>query len=84
MRASRGKSSDALGVLRSRVLVWDTNRQLFPPFFAAASQRSSSPFRFHPRTKTVRFKPSCVTRTVSWLSHKLLQVQSKQNYGTDC
>jgi hypothetical protein len=69
IRASRGKPSDTLGVLRSRVLIRDTNRELLPSLFAATSKRSTTPFCFHTRTKTVRLEPPCVTRPVGWLSH---------------
>ena len=69
IRASRGKPSGAVGVLRSRVLVRDADCQLLAPLLATTSKRSTSPLRFHTSTKTVRFEPPCVTRTVGWLSH---------------
>ena len=73
IRASRGKPSDALGVLRSRVFVWDADRQLLPSFLATTSKCGTSPLRFHTRTKTVRLESPRIPRTVGWLSHKLLQ-----------
>lgn len=69
IRASRGKPSDAVGVLRSRVLVWDTDCQLLASLLATTSKRRTSPLRFHTSTKTVRFEPPCITRTVGWLPH---------------
>ena len=73
MRAFRGKPNDAFGVLRSSVLIWDTNRQLLPSLFPAASECCTTPLRFHTRTKTVRLEPPSIARAVGWLSHDLLQ-----------
>ena len=83
IRAFRGKLRDTFAVLCSRVLVWDTNRQLLSPLFSTSSKGRTSPLCFHSRTKTVRFEPACITRAISWLSHKLLQIRSRQNSGTD-
>lgn len=71
MRAFRGKLNDAFGVLGSSVLIWDTNCQLLASFLPTTSKRSTTPLRFHARTKTVRLEPPCVARTVGWLSHLL-------------
>ena len=71
IRAFRGKLNDALGVLCSSVLIWDSNRQLLAALFATAGKRCATPFRFHARTKTVRLEPPCVARAVGWLSHLL-------------
>jgi hypothetical protein len=83
IRALRGKLSDALSVLRSSVFIWNTNRQLLPSLLAPTSKRCTTPLRFHTRTETVRLEPPCVARAVSWLSHLLLQVHSRQNLDTE-
>lgn len=77
IRTFRGKPNDAFGVLCSGVFIWDTNCQLLPALLPTASKCCTTPLRFHTRTETVRLQPSSVTRTVSWLSHHLLQVRSK-------
>ena len=71
IRALRGKPNDAFAVLRSSVLIWDTNRQLLTSLLPTTGKRCATPFRFHARTKTVRLEPPCVARTVSWFSHLL-------------
>ena len=69
IRACRGKPSDAWAVLRPRVLVRDTDRELLPSLLAAAGQCRSAPLRLHACTETVRLEPSRVTRTVGGLPH---------------
>ena len=69
MRACRGKASDAPGVLRSGVLVRDTDGQLLPPLLATTGQCRSAPFRLHSRTKSVRPQPARVARAIGRLTH---------------
>ena len=71
MRASRGNLNNLLGVLCSRVFIWNAHRQLLPPLLATASQCSTSPFCFHTSTKSMRLEPPCITWTIGWLSHEL-------------
>jgi len=69
IRACRGKPSDVWAVLRARVLVRDTDRELLPSLLAAAGQCRAAPFSLHARTETVRLEPSRIARTVSGLPH---------------
>jgi hypothetical protein len=54
IRDARGKPNDAFGVLRSRILIWNTNRQLLSSLLAATSKRGPTPFCFHTCTKSMR------------------------------
>ena len=83
MRARRGNPSDAWGVSGSGVLVRDADRQLLPSLLPAAGKGLPTPLRFHTRTEPVRLEAPRIARTVGRLSHGLLQVRSKQSYGTD-
>src|SRR5215207_7383119 len=75
MRARRGKPSDARGASGSGVLVRDADRQLLPSLLPAAGQGFTAPLRFHTRTESMRLEAPRVARTVSRLSHVLLQVR---------
>ncbi len=82
-RALRGKPKDAKGVLRSRILVRDANRQLLASLFPPTSERCTPPLRFHPCTKSVRLEPSSVAWTVRWLSHIYSRSSLFEDCGTD-
>ncbi len=69
MRARRGKPSDGLGASGSCVLVRDSDGELLPSLFAAASKCLTTPLGLHTRTKPVRLEPPRVTRAVRWLPH---------------
>lgn len=69
MRAARGKPSGAWGVLGSRVFVRNPDSQLFPPLLTATGERCTAPFRFHPRTESMRLQPARIARAIGRLAH---------------
>jgi len=54
IRASRGKPRDAFGVLCSRVLIWDTHRQLLSPFLGRRARVA------RPTFVSIRARKPCV------------------------